>query len=399
MNPAMKILLVSPIPTHPTTAGNRARVLALAQALNGLGHEVDFAWITMESGDEAAMQAFFGRRFYRLDYRSTFAASGAIPRTLRWLRRLADRESAYVWKVDDWCHPDIADALCALDRAHAYDAVVVEYVFFSRVLEAFPSRILKIIDANDRFADRHLVYRRAGKQPDWFSTTADEECKGLNRADVVLWLRDEETLTHARLPGARSRGVTVSHLLDVSQRHADPGSHRAVFVGSENSVNAEAVSYVVDEALPLIKQKIPDFELVLAGNICFAVPDAPNVRKLGRVAHVEDAYACGSVAINPVRMGTGINIKALECLALGVPLVCSETGSRGMEALRGRALVCVPDDDACAFSEAIVHLLADASARADYAKASRVAACEWNRQQTHNLQCALARSWESVGVE
>lgn len=47
-----KILLVSPTPTHPQTAGNRTRVDGLLSGLRELGHDVYFCHIRSEPGDE-----------------------------------------------------------------------------------------------------------------------------------------------------------------------------------------------------------------------------------------------------------------------------------------------------------------------------------------------------------
>jgi hypothetical protein len=50
-------------------------------------------------------------------------------------------------------------------------------------------------------------------------------------------------------------------------------------------------------------------------------------KKLGRVDRVAEGFARGAMAVNPVRVGTGINIKLLESLAAG-PNVCSASGAR-----------------------------------------------------------------------
>ena len=52
MNDIMKVLIVSPVPTDPILAGNRARVLNLFVALEQLGHEVKFAYVHYEHGTD-----------------------------------------------------------------------------------------------------------------------------------------------------------------------------------------------------------------------------------------------------------------------------------------------------------------------------------------------------------
>jgi glycosyltransferase involved in cell wall biosynthesis len=385
----MKILIVSPTPTHPTVAGNRARILSLAQGLSSLGHDVDFVWFPMEPGDEAAMKAFFGTRFHPMPYRAPSAKSGMGSRLVRRLRRLLGHEAAYVWKVDDWYDPAVSDSLRQLHAAHRFDVVFVEYVFVSRALEAFPADVVKVIDTHDRFGDRHLAYLRAGKTPEWFSTTLDEERRGLKRADVVVAIQEGEAAEFATLLGPGVQVATVGHLLDLSTQL--PGTHdsRAVFVASSNSINAEAARYFVGEVLPLLRDADPQFELVLAGDVCSVVPDAPGIRKLGRVAKVSDAYTDGGVAINAVRMGTGLNIKTMECLALGVPLVTTESGSRGLETLRGKAFVSVPNDDPKAMADAVLAFVRDRALAARFGESARKAAREWNLLQMSTLESVL----------
>ena len=90
---------------------------------------------------------------------------------------------------------------------------------------------------------------------------------------------------------------------------------------------------------------------MLAGDVCDRVPDGPGVKKLGRVDAVEDAFARGAVAVNPVRLGTGINVKLLESLAAGLPTVCSKSGARGLDR-PGDGMLVVPDRDPAAMARA-----------------------------------------------
>jgi glycosyltransferase involved in cell wall biosynthesis len=249
--------------------------------------------------------------------------------------------------------------------------------------------VVKILDTHDRFADRHLHYLRAGKQPEWFSTTPEGELTGLARADVVLTIQDSEAALFASALRGQTQVLTVGHLLDMSQSVLLAEAPRAVFVASGNSINVDGANAFIAEVLPLVRAEIADFELWLAGDVCAHASDAPGVRKLGRVNSVAQTYAQGALAVNPVRMGTGLNIKTMECLALGVPLVATASGSRGLEKLRGTAFLSVDDNDPAAMAAAVIRVLRDSVLRTALGQAALTAAREWNQAQLCNLAQAL----------
>ncbi len=381
----MRILIFSPVPTHPPVAGNRARILTLADSLIAAGHTVHFAWAALEDGDREAMMQHFNGGFTEFAYRMPKSVSSVTARLRRRALRRMRKASAYVWGVDDWYDPELTPQLTTLQAQHDFEAVFVEYVFMSKALEAFPAGVVKIIDTHDRFANRHLHFLEAGRQPEWFSTTPADESKGLARADIVVAIQDNEAkLFAAALPPGK-RVATVGHLLDMSQSVQLSDAPRAVFVASGNSINVDAANAFINGALPLIRAKIPDFEIWLAGDVCQHAHDAPGVHKLGRVDSIAQTYALGALAVNPVRMGTGLNIKTMECLALGVPLVATESGSRGLETLRGKAFLAVADDDAQAMAAEIVRVLRDGTLRKTLAREALAAARLWNTAQLENL--------------
>jgi len=385
----MKILMLSPVPTHPPIAGNRARILALADGLMAAGHELHFAWVALEDGDRIAMMKHFDGRFTELKYQVPKTVNGVSARLRRSMLRRMGQASAHVWGVDDWYDQGLTAQIRALQAQHGFDGVFVEYVFMSRALEAFPAEVVKVIDTHDRFADRHLHYLRAGKQPEWFATTQADESKGLARADVVVAIQDSEARLFAAALQGRARVTTVGHLLDMSQSALLANMPRAVFVASANNINVDAANAFITGALPMIRAEIPDFELWLAGDVCRDALDAPGVHKMGRVDSVAQTYARGALAVNPVRMGTGLNIKTMDCLALGVPLVVTESGSRGLENLRGRAFLTVPDDDPVAMAAEVVRVLRNEELRSGLIREALAAARAWNAEQLANLAEAL----------
>ncbi|CAN0627626.1 conserved protein of unknown function [Burkholderia multivorans] len=399
----MKVAIVSPIPLFPVNAGNRSRVLNLARAIRSLGHDVHF--INLEARqvdglDLAAHHQEFGADGVTILRRAGGALALYRAKRVAWLMRraaagLIRSRHTYYTGLDELFSDSFLPQLRALQRKHCFDAVFVEYVFYSRALAAFPDTVTKVIDTHDIFADRHVPFiGRPGARNYMFSISPERECDGLSRAHVALAIQAAEgDVLAARVAGLGGRPVVaaLSHLLDFSSRidcaaHAD-----ATFLGSNNQPNRDAVAYFIDAILPRITAQLPSFRLHLAGSVAFAVPDHDHVVKRGPVAELAAAFTAAPISVNPMLIGTGINIKLLESMALGVPIVSTRMGARGLDARSVRGVTIVPDDDPQRFANAIVRLATDVRYRVAEGAAARAAALAWHDAQLRVLRETLDR--------
>lgn len=388
----MKILFVSPTPTHPVTAGNRARVLALVQALQSMGHEVHLALATVGDADIDSMRGLLGAGLHVLHCRAPYSVRGFLPRLRRRLLRAVGSESAYLWGLDEYYDAGLSPQIAVLCAQHCFDAVCVEYVFMSQAFAAVPPGVLRILDTHDRFGLRHRDFLRAGQIPQWFSTSEEEEITGLRRADCVLAIQAGEADAFAqRLGQGHTQVVTVGHLVGTRQRVTPAAAASAVFLASANPINVDGAQFFIDSILPLVLRQQPDFRFLLAGDVgAKVVSSHPAVVRLGRVADVADAFQQAALAVNPVRMGTGLNIKMLDALACGVPCIASATGSRGLEQHAGSAFASVPDGDPAAMAQVILELLHDRERAARLADEGRRLVQHWNTTQLAGLARVLA---------
>lgn len=390
----MRVVLVTSFPAFPTTAGNRSRIRQLALAVRELGHDLTFVYLESpwEEADDAAHQAAFGKGGYvRIRRKQWFVrwlrdlSTGAARRLLR----LAGVEAAYYSPLDRFRDRHFFRELSRLDARP--DVVLVEYVLDSWAFDAFPRTARRVLDTHDAFADRHKGYVARGISNYWVSLRPESENAGFRRADVILAIQEGEAQRFRRQLAADGRPAppqvaVVGHLLECSAAEVDYAvDAAAVFLASDNPANTHAIQAFIDRVMPRIVRELPGFELRLAGSICKAVRDVPNVRKLGWVDDVRAAFAQAPLSINPMLAGTGINIKLLDAMACGVPTVSTATGARGLpEALR-RGVVVVADDDAGAFAEAVVRLAGDAVLRRDTGRAAREDARRWNAGQLAEL--------------
>ena len=432
----MRVALVTCFPAFPATAGNRARIQQLASAVQKLGHELTFVLLPNEHEyvDHAAHEAAFGKeRFIVLkgrgssgpnwpgkwtlqqvakglghagDWLSRHGAGGAVRQLVSGKYRILQRmglHGRYYSGLDQYRDEEWARQLHAVGQA--VDAVIVEYVFHSWAFECFPRTALRLLDTHDAFADRHHAYLQRGVSNYWLSLPRSDENKGFRRADVVLAIQQEEAARFRSQLCSESDGqdpevVVVSHFLvsrDEPVAHDVDGA--ALFLASDNPANRDALSSFLDQVLPRIVRQLPQFQLTLAGSICAAVADRPNVVKLGWVRDLDAAFKLAPLSINPLLVGTGINIKLLDAMAAGVPTVSTTTGVRGLPPDYRSGVVTVPDEDHGAFADAVVRFATDAQLRRRIGGAAFEDARAWNKEQLARLGNCFARQRAPTQLE
>lgn len=395
----MRIVLISGVPVVPVQEGNQSRILSLARAIREQGHDL---WVALlPSGIWAEADRFAHTREFGADRVVELGVDGPFSR-LRWLpfrlrRKLARQfglPSGFYTGLDEHYRRRWRVELARLHREHRFDVAMVEYVLHSAALDAFPSDVRKLIDTHDSLADRHKPYLAQGMKGGYFfSLRPRDENRGFRRADAILAIQEEEAATFHRQLG-RDEGnpdvAVVSHILDLSVGPVSAHDARqALFLASGNSSNKLSARWFVDNVLPLILGRLPDFRLVLAGSICGAVEDHPAIVKLGRVDRVIDAFEQAPLLINPMVVGTGINIKVLDAMAAGVATVSTETGARGLPADFRGSMLLAPDQDYAAFAEHVVALMEDAPRRGALGQRAREDAVRWNQRQNDALRKAL----------
>jgi sugar transferase (PEP-CTERM/EpsH1 system associated) len=143
---------------------------------------------------------------------------------------------------------------------------------------------------------------------------------------------------------------------------APPGGARTgvVFVGNLGYFpNVDAVTWFVDAVLPRLP---PAVRLTLVGAkpapaIVRLAASNPRVELVGPVPDVHPHLARAAVAIVPLRAGSGQQLKMIEAMAAGTPVVATSLSAQGMGVTDGEQLLVA--DEAGAMAEAVVRLLSD----------------------------------------
>jgi glycosyltransferase involved in cell wall biosynthesis len=140
------------------------------------------------------------------------------------------------------------------------------------------------------------------------------------------------------------------------------GQEALLFVGTFHPPNNEAVGCLIATVAPMLPGKL----FVIAGDVARAVEAVrlpKNVVCLDRVSDEAKTLLlrAADVALNPMSSGSGTNLKMLEYLAAGVPVVTTAIGARGLDLVDGKHAIVCPVEE---FPAQIERVLRDDALRA-----------------------------------
>jgi glycosyltransferase involved in cell wall biosynthesis len=310
----MRILIISPIPSHPQDQGNSARLYVFARSLQRLGHLVHLLYYPLEglSPEQHAAMSFAWDGFHTLP--CSVVPQSPLPEPY--------------FNIDAWFSERLGNYAADLHQLWGFDIAVVNYVWMSATLDYLPNDLLKIIDTHDVFGGRAETFTSIGLKPEWFYTSPEQERIGLLRAHIVLAIQSaEEGYLRNLIGNSSTQVVTLGYAATPRYvRQSTPvgaHNHRPLvgYIGSGNPFNVAAVKGFLDE-LQNSPELLRSFDFVFAGSICRSLPENPlSYKLLGRVDSLEIFYSQIDIAINPMTAGTGLKIKTLEALSFGVPLL------------------------------------------------------------------------------
>lgn len=165
-----------------------------------------------------------------------------------------------------------------------------------------------------------------------------------------------------------SANVAIS--ADVSR---DPAT--LIFVGAMNrDVNIEAVLFIYEKIIPLVRKEIPDVKFYIVGN---APPGKlkeiaerdPNVKLTGYVESLLPYYQRATVFVAPLFVGGGIITKNIEAMANEVPVVTTLIGNEGIKAVPDRDLLIAGNSRE--FADSILYLFRNPEKREEIGRRGR----------------------------
>jgi polysaccharide biosynthesis protein PslH len=383
----VRILVLSLGVPFPPAGGGLTRTFHLLKALAS-HHQVTLAAFTYGQPHDQApypLELHTVPWQWSADYQRM---TGADPDDARRAAQQLTYEAAEPWFASVMDPAPMQSLLEGVLRAHQ-DLVVFEGTPMARFLTAMPRDVPRVLDLFDVHT---AIARQAAAQ----SSSADRaalaheaqrtlafERNAARQCDACLAVSDLDAAAARSLLDGRSvfvvpNGVDTSYFVP-SASVPEPGA--LLFTGRMNyEPNVDAVSYFVEEILPLVRREIDGATLHIAG----AAP-APQVNALasdavivhGQVNDIREHQHRAQLVVVPMRAGGGTRLKVLEAAASGKAMVSTSLGVQGLPFHAGEDVMIAdtPGD----FAATVVALLRDPRRRQRLGTAARETALrfEW----------------------
>lgn len=290
-----------------------------------------------------------------------------------------------------WCTSralrSAADQLLA---ENDYDAAIVYYLRPAPCLEGLNGRVkpIRIAALQLSLATEWARAAEHARRP-WTRLLRRIEAKRLARYETELFQRFDRCLVISKHDRDRIRGHIPEKVFfnphGVDTRKYAPRAdipvepNRIIFTGRMAfHPNGDAATWFAKDIFPLIRERVPEAQFMIVGAnpppAVKALEREAGIVVTGTVPSIVDYLATAAVAVDPLRVGAGLQNKVLEAMSMGKPVVMSTVANEGIGAHdNDNALV---RDDPESFAQAVISLLNEPSTRQSIGERARQWICE-----------------------
>ena len=181
---------------------------------------------------------------------------------------------------------------------------------------------------------------------------------------AIISLQDQELIYHVK----REEIAIIPNGIDTHFFSPDSKikkKYTLLFNGNmQYQPNVKSAIYIVTHILPLVKEKIPRVSLLISGTsptkeVQELASDAVTVS--GWMDDIRDAYNQAIIFIAPMQIGTGLQNKLLEAMAMEMPCVTSKLANNALNAKTNDEILIGNSKEE--YAELIIKLINDSSKR------------------------------------
>ncbi|MBJ6109355.1 glycosyltransferase [Hymenobacter sp. BT523] len=253
-------------------------------------------------------------------------------------------------------------------RTFRPDHVYCQLIRMAEYLRPHAGAVPMTLDYMDVFSAG--MARRATQAPLWqrpvFAlearrlTAYEAEAFGWFRHHTIISDQDRQLIQHPRRNDIRVvlNGIDTENFQPMPEVAKE---YEVLFCGNMSyHPNVDAAVFLAEEIMPLVRAQHPGARLLVAGTTpaprVLALASA-HVEVSGWVPDIRAAYASARVFVAPMRVGTGLQNKLLEAMAMQLPCVTTPLANNALNGTDGQELRVA--ESAAALAQVVSELLAD----------------------------------------
>lgn len=185
--------------------------------------------------------------------------------------------------------------------------------------------------------------------------------------DAIMACSDNDLQEFKKINPQQLEGAVIPNGVHLEDSLFDNGVQLTapeyiIFCGSlAYEPNLEGLTWFYSSIWPSVKKQYPSLKLLVLGsgslpaNLQHMQADS-SLLFTGSVEDVKPWYDKASIAIVPLKSGSGTRLKILEAMGLGLPVISTRKGAEGIQYRQGENIVIA--DDEKAFSNELIALIA-----------------------------------------
>lgn len=238
---------------------------------------------------------------------------------------------------------DVDIRLTRLLQKEKYDCIILESIFTTPYLPTIRRNVSTPVILRSHNVEHQIWDKLAVGEKNFIKRIyLSYLSKKLYKAEIEAWRSVDGVacISYDDMQFTRALSKKPSYLLPVAMSIQEPiemtGNDLKVYhIGSMDWLpNLEAINGFIENTLPSVLKAFPNFEFHIAGR---KMPPSLHEKKISGIVswgEVESAQAFArnfQIMLVPLQSGSGIRIKILEAFTMGIAVISTEQGIRGLD--------------------------------------------------------------------
>ena len=261
------------------------------------------------------------------------------------------------YNVNRFHSHDMVDLITRTLNASHFDTVILDSLFSTSYLaairNAFNGKVILRMhniesDLWDAYAENEISFLKRVYLNKLAKNIRKYEFQTANLVDGILTISNDDlqALENANI---KVPMITIPFSILVKEApHSQYENTNLFHLGTMNwNPNIEAVNRLV-ELFPRIVETHPNLELHIAGSnfpVNYLSQEASNIYADGFIENPDQFAIDQGILVSPIISGSGVRIKILEMMSIGIPIITTAIGAQGINYLENNCLLIANSDE------------------------------------------------------